>query len=154
MHLTENSEISNSRLLHTQISGRSPDDWFLNPGDILGCWNCYRRPREWGTCCPTIFTSVMSVKVLDEPKNLTPVWKCVEIQLPAVSCSNSLEILSFVICLHTKDRFSIIPGILYLITYNKMLTISQQESGKWKRIKSIEKNWFVVTIMLPSRLGL
>ena len=26
-------------------------DWLLNPGDILGCSDCYQRPRWWGTHC-------------------------------------------------------------------------------------------------------
>ena len=62
---------------------------------LSDCW--------WGTCCSTIFTSFMSFKVLDQLENLTPVWKCVEIELPSLCSLNNLLRLSFVICLHAKD---------------------------------------------------
>ena len=42
-------------------------------------------------------------KVLDQRENLTPVWKCVEMELSSVSCLNNFERISFVICRHTKD---------------------------------------------------
>ena len=51
---------------------------------------------------PTIFTSVLSFKVLDQLENLTPAWKCVKAQLPSVPCLNNLERIAFV-CLPTKD---------------------------------------------------
>ena len=75
----------------SQRSGWSLADWFLNPGDILGCSDCYQRPRWGGTHCSMIFTIVMSIKVPDHFESFTPVWKCVEIELPSASCLNNLE---------------------------------------------------------------
>ena len=43
-----------------------------------------------------IFTGTKSVKVLDQLENLTSVLKCVEIELPTVSCLNNLERLCFI----------------------------------------------------------
>ena len=79
---------------------RTLADRFLNPGDNLGCSDYIRKPRRWRTCCPT---SVVSFKVLVLLKNLTFVWKYVEIEHPSLSCLNNLERYGFVICLHTKD---------------------------------------------------
>ena len=66
---------------------------------LLGDW----RPRWCETCCHMIFVSAMCFRVLDQFKNLTPVWKCFEIELPSLFCLNNLEKLSFLICLHPKD---------------------------------------------------
>ena len=50
-----------------------------------------------------IFTSDVSISVLEQLENLTPVYKCVENEFPSVSCLNYLESLSFVICFNTKS---------------------------------------------------
>ena len=54
-------------------------------------------------CCFIIFSSAMSLIVLDQLENLTRVWKCVEIELLSESYLNNFGRFSFVICLHTKD---------------------------------------------------
>ena len=64
-------------------------------GDFRSIW--------WGINCPSIFTSVICFKILDHLKNLTSVWKCVEMELFSQSCLNNLERLNFIICLQTKD---------------------------------------------------
>ena len=40
------------------------------------------------------FTRAMSFKVLNQLENLTPVLKCIEIELPSVSCLNNCKIFS------------------------------------------------------------
>ena len=62
----------------------------------------YANSSLGGTSCPTIFTSSMSLRVLDRHENLTPVGKF-ETELPSVSYLNNQEKLRFVVCLHTKD---------------------------------------------------
>ena len=36
-----------------------------------------RRSRWRGTCCPPIFTSNISFRLLGQLKNLTSVWECI-----------------------------------------------------------------------------
>ena len=47
-----------------------------------------RKSRWWGTRSPTIFTSAISLKIVDIFENLT---KPVEIELSSMSCLNNLE---------------------------------------------------------------
>ena len=61
----------------------------------------------------------MNFKVLEQLENLSLVKKCFEIQLPSESCLNTLERLTLIISLYTKDfRFIVQDMIsLYLVEY-------------------------------------
>ena len=140
-----------------QMSQRSgPADWFLNPGYILRCSDCYQRPRWWGTYCPMIFT------ILDPLENLTPVWKCIEIKLPSVSCLYNLERLSFVICLQTKDLLHhhprhdfIIFGQIYQIVNCFLTIIWKEKANKVSREVStlFQRLWDTLYILWPYCIG-
>ena len=51
----------------------------------------------------TLFMMSVSLTVFIILKNLTPIWKCVEIELVSVFCLNNVERIFFVIYLHIKD---------------------------------------------------
>ena len=86
-----------------QRSGYTLVNWLLNPDDILGCMDCYWKPKWWGTHCAPIFTSVVSFKVLNQHENRTPVRKYVEIEQPSISCLNSLKRLILKYEVPTKE---------------------------------------------------
>ena len=83
-------------------SGQNLADRLLNPDDILGCSDCYRSHRWWGTF-RTIFTSSIIFKLLGQLENLTPLCKFAETKFPSVFCLNNVERLCFARWLHRKD---------------------------------------------------
>ena len=111
------------------------------------------KPRWWGLCCATIFTSIMSIKVLDQLENLTRVWKYIEIEVPSLSFLNNLKRLSFGIYLHAKDLLfnclrhdlAIFGWIYQNVTYFPVI-IWKEEENKVNR-EDLRGHCFISTIV-------
>ena len=79
-------------------------------GDYIECFTIVETKQRPHKCSQLILFS-FSFQIIAEKyitiwyilQNLTPVWKCVKIELPPVSCLNNFGRLDFVICLHKKD---------------------------------------------------
>ena len=69
-----------------------------------------------------IFTWAISLKILE---NLTPVWKCVEIELSSVACLNNLEIPRFIMSSYERSS-PLSKAWFHIFKIIKMLTISEQ----------------------------
>ena len=95
-------------------------DQIFNPSYIVEDLVCYWMPRARGASLYTIFTSAMSFKVVEQLENLTPIWKCVEAELPSLPYLNNLEKLGFVKYFHT-NIFCLIDQYMisfYFISYS------------------------------------
>ena len=101
----------------------------------------------------------MSFEVIDQLENLTPVWKCVEIEFPYVFYLNNLERLSFVIYLHTKDllrsprHHCAIFGQIYQ-RVNNLPAISRKEKENKSNRRNLEGRCFISTITKHSVINI
>ena len=114
---------------------RTQASWYLKPWNILGCPYCFQRPRYWRTRSQTIFTNIINFKVLEQPENLTHIWKFVEIEHPWISCLNNVGRLSFIMYSHKRS------ALLWKLWFHYIwLNISKYKQFHNNHLKKKESN--------------